>query len=64
LSEAGRLVKLYRDLILRSRAKHGISKDGNRPQRVELSFETAALRPPQDEVLMKIRKLPSEIEPV
>jgi hypothetical protein len=54
-------VKLYRDLILRSRAKHGVSKDGNRPQRVEPSFETAA---PQDEVLMNIRELPSEIEPL
>jgi hypothetical protein len=30
------------DLILRSRAPHGVSKDGHGPQRVWPSFETRA----------------------
>jgi hypothetical protein len=38
-----------RDLILRSRAKRGVSKDGNTAVRLGPSFETPASRAPQDE---------------
>jgi hypothetical protein len=38
------------DLVLRSRAKHGVSKDGHKPQCVRPSFETRPADAPQDEV--------------
>jgi hypothetical protein len=38
------------DLVLRSRAQHGVSKDGHKLQRLGPSFETPASRAPQDEV--------------
>jgi hypothetical protein len=41
------------DLILRSRAKHGVSKDGRKTVRLWPSFETPAAPAPQDEVVEK-----------
>jgi hypothetical protein len=39
------------DLILRSRAKHGVSKDGRKTLRPWLAFETPAAPAPQNEVV-------------
>jgi hypothetical protein len=39
------------NLILRSRAQHGVSKDGLKRRGLWPSFETPASRAPQDEVL-------------
>jgi hypothetical protein len=38
------------DLILRSRAEHGVSKDGGKVIRLGPSFETRPSDAPQDEV--------------
>ena len=45
------LSRFFTDLILRSRAQHGVSKDG--PKRCGLwpSFETLLREAPQDEVV-------------
>jgi hypothetical protein len=46
------------DLILRSRARHGVSKDGDARCGLWLSFEARAKkRAPRDEVLMGIHAL-------
>jgi hypothetical protein len=45
------------DLILRSRAEHGVSKDGRKTLRLWPSFETPAAPAPQDEVVEKFHTL-------
>ena len=45
------------DLILRSHAKHGVSKDGRKTLRLWPSFETPAAPAPQDEVVEKFHTL-------
>jgi len=44
------LVHLCDDLVLRSRAQHGVSKDGGKLRYMGPSFETPAAPAPQDEV--------------
>jgi hypothetical protein len=45
------------DLILRSRAGHGVSKDARKTLRLWPSFETPAAPAPQDEVVEKFHTL-------